>query len=88
MTIQNPVTIGQYLYYLVSPKYLSALCTTAYTNTYSIQTFSKKAGTLNRTCNSTSCKPNTQQFRAKQLSFRNVYCSVQSIRHCRSQHTT
>ena len=29
--------------------------------------------TLNRPCNSATCRPNTQQFRAKQLYFRGIY---------------
>ena len=48
VTIQKSVTIDQYLYPLVSPKYLSGLCTIAYTNTYLIQTLSIKNSLASR----------------------------------------
>ena len=67
MTIQNSVTIEQCLYYLVSPKYLNALCTIACTITYSIETFSIKtvwtAGRpLKRQCSSTICRQMHNDF--------------------------
>ena len=48
VTMQNSVVIDQYLEYLISPKYLSALCAIAYTNTKLIQTFSIKISLASR----------------------------------------
>ena len=45
---KNSNSVDQYLYYLVSPKYLSALCTIGCVNAYSIQTFSKKNNLASR----------------------------------------
>ena len=50
--MQNSVTTDQYLHYPFSPKYLSTLCTFAYTNTDSIQALSIK--------NSLASKKDTQ----------------------------
>ena len=89
VAIQNSVTIDQYLCNPVFPKYMSMLCTIAYENTqfkHSIKTVCLPERALNRPCNSTTCRQNTQQFRVKQLYFQSVHWPVQIIQHCRSQH--